>query len=58
MCVYLDDVFVFSNNLEALVIHAQQVFDVINEVGIKLKFSKCGFVQAKIKLLRHVVDKS
>ena len=56
--VYLDDVVVFSKNLEAHVIHLQHVFGVINEAGLTLKFSKCSFAQAKIKLLGHVVDKS
>ena len=56
--VYLDDVVVFSNNVEAHLIHLQKVLDVINEAGLKLKLSKCSFAQAKIKLLGNVVDKS
>ena len=55
--VYLDDVFVFSKTLEERLRHLQQVFDVTDEAGLKLKLSKCSFAQAKIKLLGHVVDK-
>ena len=54
---YLHDVVAFSKNLEEHLRHLQQVFDVINEAGLKLKLSKCSFAQAKIKLLWHVVDK-
>ena len=56
--VYLDDVVVFSKTLEEHLLHLQQVFDVIDDVGLKLKLSKCSCAQAKIKLLGHVVDKS
>ena len=55
--VYLDEVVLFSENLEAHLIHLQKVFDVIKEAVLKLKLSKCSFVKAKIKLLGHVVDK-
>ena len=55
--VYLDDVFVFSKTLEEHLRHLQQVFDVIDEAGLKLNLSKCSLAQAEIKLLGHVVDK-
>ena len=51
-------IFLFSKNLEAHLIHLQQVFDVINEAGLKLKLSKYSLAQANIKLIGHVVDKS
>ena len=56
--VYIDDDVVFSQNLEAHVIHLHQVFDVINEAGLQLKVSNYSFAQAKIKLLGNIVDKS
>ena len=56
--VYLDDVVIFSKTLEKHLGHPQQVFDVIEEAGLKLKLSNCIFAQAKIKWLEHVVDKS
>ena len=56
--VYLDDVVVFSSNLEAHLVHLQKVFDVIKEAGLKLMLSKFSFAQTNIKLLGHFVDKS
>ena len=57
VCVYLDEVVVFSKSLEEHLRHLHQIFDVIDKAGLKLMLSKCSFAQAKIKLLGQVVDK-
>ncbi|CDF33409.1 unnamed protein product [Chondrus crispus] len=56
--VHHDEVVVFSKNLEKHLRHLQQLLDVIDEAGPKLKLTKCNFAQAKIKLIGHIVDKS
>ena len=53
--VYLDDICVFSNSFEEHVSHVREVFNRIQQAGMKLKPSKCYLFQDQIKYLGHVV---
>jgi len=54
--IYLDDIIVFSSTLEEHLDRLRQVLIRIREAGLKLKPSKCHFLQKKIKFLGHVVS--
>ena len=55
VAVYLDDALIFSRTLDEHLTHLQLVLDTIIEAGLKLKSSKCKFVQQEVKYLGHVI---
>lgn len=56
--VYLDDIIVFSSTIEEHISRLQSVFQRLKEFGLKLKPSKCHFLQEKVKYLGHIVSKN
>ena len=54
--IYLDDVIVFSRTEEEHLHRLQVVFDRFLEHGLKLKPSKCHFLQDKITFLGHEIS--
>ena len=55
--VYLDDILVFSRTLEDHLSHLNAVILRIDEVGLKLKPTKCKFAQRELEYLGHVVSR-
>ena len=55
--VYLDDVLVFSHNLEDHLLHLKAVIEKLADVGLKLKPEKCRFAQKELEYLGHVVSR-
>ena len=55
--VYIDDILVFSRTLEDYLHHLRLVIEQVVEVGLKLKPSKCKFVQKQLEYLGHVVSR-
>ena len=55
VAIYLDDVLIFSRTLDEHLTHLQLVLSRIIETGLKLKPSKCKFVQQEVRYLGHVV---
>ena len=55
--VYLDDILVFSKNLNEHLEHLRLVIERLVEVGLKLKPSKCKFAQHELEYLGHVVSR-
>ena len=55
--VYIDDILVFSRTLEDHLHHLRLVIERVVEVGLKLKPSKCKFVQKQLEYLGHVVSR-
>ena len=53
--IYLDDVIVFSRTEEEHLHHLRVVFGRFLEYGLKLKLSKCHFLQDKITFLGHEI---
>ena len=53
--VYIDDVLIFSRNLEEHVKHIQQVVQRVADCGLKLKPNKCHFARREVEFLGHVV---
>ena len=54
--VYIDDILVFSRTLKDHLNHLQRVIERVVEVGLKLKPSKCKFIQQELEYLGHVVS--
>ncbi len=58
MAIYLDDVLIFSKTLEEHAQHLRLVMDCLMEAGLKLKPSKCHFVQKEALYLEHLITPS
>lgn len=54
--VYIDDLIIFSRTFEDHLHHLEQVFKRLREAGVRLKPSKCYFVQTKVEYLGHIVS--
>ena len=53
--LYVDDVLIFSETLEEHIHHIHLVLDKLKEAGLKLKPTKCSFVQEGVDYLGHVI---
>ena len=56
VCVYLDDIIVFSKNMADHEKHLQCVFDRLRSAGLRLQPTKCTFGQSVVKLLGYLVS--
>ncbi len=56
--VYLDDVIIYSNNLDKHKRYIKAVFEKIREANLKLKPSKYQQFQIKLKLVGHLVGRN
>src|SRR6266498_55840 len=56
--VYLDDVIIYSNNLDEYKRHIKVVLEKIKEANLKLKPSKCQWFQTELKFMRHLVGRN
>ena len=54
--VYLDDIFVFSNNKEDHAKHLRLVLDKLTEHQFYAKFSKCEFWLDEVLYLGHIIS--
>ena len=55
MVVYLDDVIVFSQSLQAHLEHQTKVFDCLKAANLKLNSKKCKFMSEVVEYLGHIV---
>ncbi|CAF1020808.1 unnamed protein product [Brachionus calyciflorus] len=55
--VYIDDIVIFSDNVEEHLDHLKQVFDKLREYNLKLNPEKCNWMKESIKILGHIIDK-
>ena len=53
--VYIDDILIFSPSLSDHLQHLGFVLERIEDAGLKLKLSKCGFVHQEVEYLGHVL---
>ena len=54
--VYIDDVVVFSRSAQEHMGHLKEIFQRLQNCGLKVKLSKCYFAQSRVHLLGHQVD--
>jgi hypothetical protein len=55
--VYLDDVILFSKTIKDHLNHLRTVFDLLRKAGLKIKPSKCIFLQTEVEYLGHIFTK-
>lgn len=55
--VYLDDIVVFSADLDQHLRRLTVIFQHLSAAGLKLKANKCHFAKSEIKYLGHIVSK-
>ena len=54
-CAYIDDILVFSDNIQQHMQHLQQVFELVRSAGLLLHHKKFHFVQCSTTYLGHVI---
>jgi len=54
--VYLDDVIIFSNNVDDHIKHVDEILQTLADAGITLKINKCFFFQKQVEYLGHMVN--
>ena len=54
--VYLDDIFIYSNNADEHEMQLRNVFDCLWLHKLQAKLKKCEFGKPYVKYLGHVVD--
>ena len=55
--VYVDDIIIYSKNMNDHEKHLQSVFDRLREAGLELKPTKCVFGLKEVKLLGFILNK-
>ncbi|CAN8069586.1 unnamed protein product [Agarophyton chilense] len=53
--VYLDDVIIFSQDVESHLRHVEEIFKALQSTGITLKFKKCEWFFGTVPYLGHVI---
>ena len=54
--IYLDDVIIFSSTFNDHLRRLASVFDRLRAAGLKLKASKCHFIQEQVTYLGHIIS--
>ena len=54
--IYLDDIIIFSSDIDSHIDRLDAVFQRLAEYGLKIKPSKCEFFQKRIVYLGHIVS--
>jgi hypothetical protein len=55
--VFMDYILIYSHTLEDQVQHLRQVFHVLKDNQLLVKFSKCAFAQPQIEYLGHIISR-
>jgi hypothetical protein len=58
VCVYLDDIIIYSKTFEQHLDHIAQVFNALRQAQLKIKLKKCYFCLPSIHFLGHVVGRN
>lgn len=58
LLIYLDDILIYSSNIDDHLNMFNDVLLRLSRAGIKLKPSKCDFIKDDVLFLGHVVDKN
>ena len=55
---YLDDIIIFSSSVEECIRHIQIIFGRLRQHQLKLKLSKCKFLQKETQCLGFIISES
>ena len=55
LLIYLDDIIIFSSNLEEHLLRLEEVLKRLSEAKLKLKPSKCHLLETEVLFLGHIV---
>ena len=58
VCVYLDDILIFSRTEEEHLKHLRMVLELLRQHELKAKMRKCEFFRPELKFLGHIVSAS
>ena len=58
VCVYIDDLLIFSRSLEEHLDHLRLVMNRLRQAKLKLKPTKCHFVRHSVEFLGHIITSS
>ena len=53
---YLDDILIYSPDVETHLKHLELIFQRLHEVDLKLKMEKCSFLKKHIQFLGHIIS--
>ncbi len=53
--VYLDDVIIFSKDVESHVKHVDEILSCLKQAGVTLKVKKCKFFTTEVEYLGHII---
>ena len=53
---YIDDIIIYSPDIQTHLIHLQTIFDKLKSAQLKLKLSKCNFGVSKVTYLGHEIS--
>jgi hypothetical protein len=56
VCVYLDDILIFSKTEAAHVVHIEHVLKLLRQHQLKAKLKKCEIFKTELKFLGHIVS--
>lgn len=56
VCIYLDDIIIFSHNLEEHWDHVKQVLEILKQNKLYCKLEKCIFAQTSLNYLGYVIS--
>ena len=54
--ICLDDILVYSKNLDAHVTHVRKTLEILQQNRLYTKVSKCAFFQSSVEYLGHIVS--
>ena len=57
LLIYLDDIIIFSSDIDEHFQHLGEVLTRLKKAGLKLKPSKCDLIKEEILYLGHIVGK-
>ncbi len=55
MVYHIDDIFIFSKNMEGHESHVWLVLDKLKEVGLYAKLEKCEFHEIEMEFLEYII---